>query len=394
MRSKSRSSGRELPPGLLLHGRYQIIRMLGEGGFGITYEAWDRKEDCRVALKEYMPAGLTARDRSTGAVIATRDEAHYRKYLERFISEAQIVYAYRKHPNIVEVRHLFRDNQTAYYAMEYLEGSDLRKLLLSSGRISWEYARPIFAQVCSALYAVHQSGIVHCDISPDNILLLNGGLAKVIDFGAAKSQIGGNSSMVILKQGFAPPEQYGGNGRLGPWTDIYALAVTIYCCITGSMPPKSIDRLVTDRIIPPTALAPLPADFPEAALLRALEPRIERRFQSIDSFWSAMTAARVHSWYLEGLHGVWAGRLMQLGSITFAGTDMSCQVRFPGYLHGIGRRHFRLWLDRRKLFLTDLGSGYPSWLENIHLTPGLIYEVKSGCQIRIGEREVFRVTLR
>lgn len=406
-RSSVKNSSRALPVNYLLHRRYLIGKVLGEGGFGITYLAWDEKEERRVAIKEYMPQGLTTRVKGTGEITAVKDIRHYEKYLKRFLEEAQIIYQYRNHPNIIHVNHLFRENHSAYYVMEYLEGIDLREKMIRSGnRLTWEELKPILGQVVSALHAVHQGGIIHCDISPDNILLEEGGRVKVIDFGAAKSDIGGNSSMLILKQGFAPPEQYVQHGKLGPWTDIYALAVTIYFCLTGKMPQKSIDRLLGDQIIMPSAMGIVfPPDFHEEALRSGLELYVDRRYRDVRTFWYQLTKARNPTagfripsenmmdddLELYGLSGTYENRRIHLVGTVFAGKTQNCTMRFPPDAPFIGNVHFRIWVGKNCLYIVDMNSGYPTFLNNRKMSPGLVYEVKQGEIIRFGKEEVLEV---
>lgn len=390
-RRQVKNSPRALPVNYLLHRRYLIGKVLGEGGFGITYLAWDEKENQRVAIKEYMPQGLTARVKETGEITPVKDTRHYEKYLKRFLEEAQIVYQYRDHPNIIRVNHLFRENHTAYYAMEYLEGMDLRDKMAEAGfHLSWTEIKPIFAQAVSALHTVHQSGIIHCDISPDNILLQEGGIVKVIDFGAAKSDVGGNSSMLILKQGFAPPEQYVKHGRLGPWTDVYALAVTIYFCLTGKMPQKSIDRLMGDQIVMPSEMGiALPEDFREEALKKGLELYVERRYSDVRTFWQQLTGTPEAG--LAGLSGEWRGRRIQVDQVLLFGTDNKCQVRFSSRAMAVGKVHFRIWKDQGRLYIVDLNSGYPTFLNYNRLSPGLVYELQKGDAVRFGAEQVLEV---
>ncbi len=321
---------RALRPGALVHKRYRIEKTLGEGGFGVTYLAWDEKEQIRVALKEYMPIDVAARKPFSQSVTAIRgNESSYERFRERFLEEAKIIYRYSGHPNIVRVKHLFYENNTAYYAMEYIEGMDLNKRLRQAGeRIAWPELKPIVAQVVAALREVHKGGIVHCDISPDNIFLRRGGQVTLIDFGAAKSVIGGQSSMVVVKRGFAPPEQYSVGGDLGPWTDVYALAATIYRCVYGKMPPNASDRMAG-------APLPLEGDAHWCEVMRkamALHPR--DRYRSIDTFWSALGVGAEKP--TESLQS--AVRIRQEGGkllavATVAGACLSGRPMTPGLIY-------------------------------------------------------------
>ena len=285
-------STRALRPGTVVHRRYRVERVLGEGGFGVTYMVYDMKENRISAMKEYFPLEIADRRPGSMMVVPRNDKREiYDQFKKSFLQEAQTIYNYSGHPNIISVYHLFdNENGTAYYVMEYINGVDLGKFLTQNGqRIDWETLRPIVAQIVSALMKVHASGVIHCDISPDNIFILQGGQAKLIDFGAAKN-VANKSTIMLLKRGFAPPEQMMANGRLGPWTDIYALAVTIYRAITGVMPPAAEDRQSRDETRWPSELGlPIPGPYWEQALRRGMALRVEDRFQNASDFWNALS---------------------------------------------------------------------------------------------------------
>ena len=394
-----------LPVRYLLHKRYVIGKKLGQGGFGVTYMAWDLQENCRVAVKEYLPSEMAARKSGSSRIEAYRNPETYEKFRDRFLREAKILYKYREHPNVVSVKHLFYENNTAYYVMEFLEGEDLGAYVRRhGGRLSWQELAPMISQVVSALGAVHTDGIIHCDISPDNIFVKKNGQIKLIDFGAAKSAAGGNSTLVILKKGYAPPEQYGAHGKIGPWTDLYALAVTIYHCLTGKMPPESINRAINDSLIPPSAMGIVfPHNFSESGLLKGMSPHISTRYPDVESFWREMNRAaarevRQHSVSaasgpaLLGRAGVYENRRIEPNGMFLAGTDSrQCQILFPKGTPGVGAVHFRLWRDSGGLFLMDLASGYDTWVDYQKILPGLVYELKKGSGIRIGMNQIFEV---
>lgn len=286
-------STRALSPGTVVHRRYRVERVLGEGGFGVTYMVTDMRENRISAMKEYFPLEIADRRPGSMEVVPRQGSQDiYHRFKDRFLEEAQTIYNYSGHPNIISVYHLFNnENGTAYYVMEYINGVDLGKLLTQHGQqMDWETLRPIVAQVVSALMKVHASGVIHCDISPDNIFILNNGQAKLIDFGAAKNVVKEKSSIMLLKRGFAPPEQMSANGKLGPWTDIYALAVTVYRAITGQMPPDSQERLTSDETRWPSEMGlPIPGAYWEQALRRGMALRVEDRFQTAAEFWTALT---------------------------------------------------------------------------------------------------------
>ncbi|MBQ7543224.1 MAG: protein kinase [Clostridia bacterium] len=236
-----------LPPGTILHAQYLLGATLGAGGFSITYRAYDTRAGKVVAVKEFFPSSLVERPDGelTVSVISSNNREMYEKYLKRFYEEAQIL-STLNHPNIVRVFKMYYENDTAYYTMELLDGSDLNRYAVKKGgRISEEEMISITACVAEALETVHRRGLLHRDIAPDNIYMCRDGRVKLIDFGAARtlSMDGSRSLSVILKPGFAPVEQYQKRGKQGPWTDIYALGATMYLCLTGEMPLAAADRI-------------------------------------------------------------------------------------------------------------------------------------------------------
>ncbi len=214
-----------LAVGEILAGKYLIGKTLGRGGFGITYLGFDIPGNRKVAIKEYLPDGLAARQpgQNTLTVYSGEKENLFQKGAEKFFEEAKTVSRFNGNPNIVSVYEFFYENHTAYFVMEYLEGMDLKKYVAShGGRISQEEMVSLFLPIADALTVVHSAGILHRDISPDNIFVMKDQVTKLLDFGAARQVIGEQSKSlsVVLKQGFAPIEQYQTRGNFGPWSDI------------------------------------------------------------------------------------------------------------------------------------------------------------------------------
>ena len=243
-----------LIPGTVLAGRYQIGRVLGQGGFGITYIAMDQTTRSRVAIKEYLPTEIAGRAYGTSALqVYSKDRTEeYESGKQQFLSEARTLSEFVGNEHIINIHGYFEENGTAYFAMEYMEGKTLKQVMEESGRpISVQQANRYLLPIMEALSWVHSKGIIHRDISPDNIMIRKDGEAKLIDFGAARYSSGEKSKSldVILKHGFAPKEQYTRRGRQGPYTDVYAMAATYYYAITGRVPPDAIERSVEDEII-------------------------------------------------------------------------------------------------------------------------------------------------
>lgn len=283
-----------LPLGTILDGRYITGRVLGVGGFGITYLGFDMRLNVKVAIKEYMPSGVAVRsgDSYTMTVVSKKQEQAYQSGADKFLEEARILAQLRENPNVVSVQNYFRENQTAYFTMDYIEGMSLQELLQdNNGRISYDKAKALLLPVMKALILVHSKGLLHRDISPDNIYITESGNSKLLDFGAARSTQMNKSMSVVLKNGFAPHEQYATDIKQGPWTDVYAMGATLYYCTTGQMPPDSIARIYTDNLIPPTELGASLSTNAQEAIQKALAVRPEDRFQSMTEFIGALENA-------------------------------------------------------------------------------------------------------
>lgn len=313
-----------LHPGTVIQERYVIGTSVGSGGFGITYKAWDTVMDKVVAIKEYYPAGMVNRVPGEKKVIVYSGNraTECANGMVRFLDEARNMAKFNIHPNIINVYDFFEENNTAYIVMEFLDGVNFKQYLKSQGgKVPIDQALEITDAILEALKEVHKEGILHRDLSPDNIFLCKDGAIKLIDFGAARFYSGEEKSMsIILKPGFAPPEQYQTKSKQGPWTDIYALGATLYRAVTGKVPPESVNRVEEERLIKEGMLpaeAPLPEEgaltgeqksadaqnqrfiepkklCPEMsdnlnnAILRAMALRPELRFQNTTEFKEAL----------------------------------------------------------------------------------------------------------
>lgn len=274
-----------LLPGTVLQERYTIGRVLGEGGFGITYIGRDNVFDLIVAVKEFFPNGYARRDNSVdNTVWALGEDEFFNRGKQRFLQEAKTLVRFRKEPGIVDVTDYIEANNTAYIIMEYLNGSNLSALLKKQGTISSHQAFTMFFPVMESLDKIHREGIIHRDISPDNIMVMDDGSLKLMDFGAARDYADDNKSLsVVLKHGYAPEEQYRRRGEQGPWTDVYALCATIYRCITGMVPLDSVDRLYKDSLKKPSDLGVVISNKLEQILMYGLAVRKEDRCPDIET---------------------------------------------------------------------------------------------------------------
>lgn len=280
-----------LPLGTILNGRYLVGKVLGIGGFGITYLGYDLTLEIKVAIKEYMPSALATRHADRYSVALTgRVEEDYKYGMERFLEEAKILAKLQSTPNIVSVQNYFKENGTAYFVMEYIDGMSLKAYLeKNGGKIPYSQALAFLQPIMEALIQVHGMHLLHRDISPDNIYITAKGESRLLDFGAARFASGdGKSVSVILKHGYAPEEQYSSHGNQGPWTDVYAMGATLYRCITGQLPPDSIERIHGDRIKTPSELGISITGSAENAIMKALAVRTQDRFPNMESFLRAL----------------------------------------------------------------------------------------------------------
>ena len=286
-----------ITPGSILEGRYIIGRVLGFGGFGITYLGYDQTLQTKVAIKEYMPGEFSTRmpNQQVVTVYSGEREEQFREGMRKIIDEARRLAKFQDEPNIVHIYDCFEANNTAYIVMEYLEGESVKELLAREGRISVDRALDIVLKVISALKRVHKVGIIHRDIAPDNIYILKDGNVKVLDFGAARYATTKHSKSlsVIIKPGYAPEEQYRSRGDQGPWTDVYALAATFYKMVTGVTPEDAMERSVKDLLKKPSRLGASLSKPMETAIMNALNVRIEDRTRSMEEFEQELMAAEV-----------------------------------------------------------------------------------------------------
>ena len=269
-----------LPEGTELVGDYRIQRVLGAGGFGVTYLADEIALGRAVTIKEYFPSDFAARSVEMEAGPRSQDcKEDYKWGLDRFLDEAQTLARF-DHPNIVRVYRYFRLNNTGYMVLQFEEGHSLKGWLKSLGRAPRQKELDaILAPLLDALELIHKSDFLHRDIAPDNIIIRRNGEPVLIDFGAARGEIAAHSKTVsaLVKPGYSPYEQYAETSRQqGPWSDIYALGATLYHAITGRRPPDAPSRMVKDELVPArdAALSSYRASFLRA-IDRALALNVE-----------------------------------------------------------------------------------------------------------------------
>ncbi len=281
-----------LPEKSVLAGQYIIDRVLGEGGFGITYCAKDHKTGLNVAIKEFFPDSMATRKNASVIPFTgdAKDNFEYGK--ECFLQEAQTLSQFIGNNNIVQVHSYFEENGTAYFVMDYVEGISFDTYIRNKGgKLSFDETLKILSPVMAALSLVHSRGIIHRDVTPDNIFITNDGAVKLLDFGAARYSLGDKSQSldIVLKHGFAPKEQYVRHGKQGPFTDVYSMGATFYYALTGECPPDSIERMESDTIITLSKKGVVLPKEAEDAILIALRVQPADRFQNMQAFNSALS---------------------------------------------------------------------------------------------------------
>ena len=293
-------------PGAILNERYVIGRALGHGGFSVTYLAWDALLLHKVAIKEYLPSEYaTRRPGESRLTIFSGKEGEYFQFgKEKFLDEAKRLSAFQNEAGIVHVYDCFSANETAYLVMEYLDGITLSEYLKKEaavspqGRLAPEEAISMLTPVMLSLQRVHDSGMIHRDIAPDNIMLLKDGGVRLIDFGAARHAVHdcGKSMTVIIKDGYSPEEQYNSHSVQGPAADVYALSATLYQMITGITPPGAIERgeylqkHKRDMLPPPSKFNKAVTKTQDTAILNGMALHTQDRTQSVAELYEELTA--------------------------------------------------------------------------------------------------------
>jgi len=275
-----------LPPGTILYDRYVLGRVLGQGSFGITYIGRDMVLNNVVAVKEYFP--MHHLHRNTGStqdmnVKLYEDESQeeYEKMLGKFLNEAQCLSQFREVQGIVSVRDFFYANNTAYIVMEYVDGVSLKKYIDENGPMSGEWMLQHMVPILDALEQIHETGLIHRDISPDNIIVTPNKEAVLIDFGSAReTNMNTDKSLtVVFKRGFSPEEQYRSRGVQGVWSDVYAMCATMYYCLTGTAPDEALERIFVDET--PSLLSMKEIDlkrYQKKAIMKGISVRADKRY--------------------------------------------------------------------------------------------------------------------
>lgn len=423
-----------LPARHILCRQYYIGRVLGSGGYGITYLAWDQRNRRRVAVKEFFPQHLVTRDfPGTRIWMRQNQQEEFEHTKMRFQQEAQALNELRAVQEIADIWHLFEENNSAYYVMEFLEGTDLKGYLAANGIMQWSALQSMMRMVLRALKAVHDKQMIHRDISPDNIFILKDGRAKLIDFGNARSYVSSNPLTQILKTRFAPIEQFRKEGKQGPWTDIYSLCVTMYYALSGVLPPPATERIIAlksqgeDNIRQLFELNPKIPEHVPAAVHKGMEVMPEQRYQSVQELAKDLfsgenifgeqripeeisTAAGIQPApipqpmpipqrpqtiksmlpTLQCVQGRMNGRklVLKLGKIETLGRAANASVVYPPNCKGISRHQCSFMLDNKGIvYVRDDGSSYGTNLNGRRLSPLRWYSLKKGDRVNFAGEE-------
>ena len=276
----------------LQQGRYTIKRVLGQGGFGITYEGIQDGLNRRVAIKEFFMGSFCTRNNKSVTAPDTDAREMVGCFMEKFVKEAQLIASLDNAKHIVRIHDIFKENETAYYVMEYIDGGSLDALVRQEGPLSPKRAIPLICQVAEALQALHDRKTMHLDIKPANILLRDENDVVLIDFGVSKHYDQGGhqttTTPVGYSKGFAPIEQYreGGVKNFSPPADIYSLGATFYYLLTGTVPPEATDLIDDPLSCPPTIAPPL-----WAVIEKSMKTSSKQRYQSLSEMTEALQAA-------------------------------------------------------------------------------------------------------
>lgn len=281
----------QLAPGVILEAgkgnAYLLGAALGQGGFGITYVALEKSADRRVAVKEYFPVQCCQRVENGQVIPRPGMDGVFQGGRKSFLEEARMLSREKDNSSVVEVMNYFEKNGTAYLVMEFLDGTTLQQKIMKEGVMHPEKLLSKLPKLLTDMEKLHRSGIIHRDISPDNVMWMPDDTLKLLDFGCARSMEDGKSMTVQLKHGFAPVEQYMTRGQ-GPWTDVYALSATVYYCLTGKVPPMAPERLENDKIQPPSALGVRMSAEQESTLMWGLTVQPKARPVNMEVFKTRM----------------------------------------------------------------------------------------------------------
>lgn len=409
-----------LKAGTKLNDKYEIRSVIGTGGTSIIYLAYVSANKGDIAIKECFPADYCSRGEEQKLTVSKKNEDLVKDTMERFEKEAVLMQENSANNGIMKIYDVFHENNTVYYAMEYLEGCSLKEYLdMQGGVMNWEQTKTMLFPVFSSLISLHRFNIWHRDISPDNIFVCKDAKIRIIDFGNAREGISGVSRVLDwAKEGYAPIEQYDDEYAQGTWTDVYSLAATIYRCLTGNAPTsvrkrrqsKKLKSLIEQGVdVPETvdnaimkALAYLPqeryktvADFKSDVYMEAATlPLTNRTIQSVET--PGFTKHQNMVVKLIGLDGIYQNQKIPVMNPVIMGRRADhCDLVFPPATPGVSGQHCCVYWDSEKdgCILMDLGSTYGTRLLNgAMIQKHMEYLIREGEGFIIGDDNVFAVS--
>ena len=354
-----------LQPGTIINNKYIAGKVLGFGGFGVTYIGWDAVLEKKIAIKEYFPNEFCTRvhGQEKVSIYSGDKQEQFLAGKEKFISESKCLSKLMDVDGLVKVLDCFEANNTAYIVMEYLEGQTLKSVIEAQGKLDVDTAIEMIKPILQALDKVHEAGIIHRDIAPDNIFITNDGRIKIIDFGASRFATTKHSKSlaVMLKPGYSPEEQYRSGGDQGPWTDVYAVAATFYKMITGVTPEDAMDRGLNDKLKEPSKLGVKLGKNTENSIMNALNVKIEGRTQNAKAFLKDLEAEEVKRVKIKNIK-MDIGRMPLWAKIT-SGVAVAAIATFLVLL-ATGVIHF----DMKKMQANYLPEGYTRVPNVINMT--------------------------
>ena len=319
-----------LDPGTVVGGKYIVGRVLNYGGHTVSYLGMDAEFNRKVIVKEYLPSDFSTRSEGEKDVtIYSGDgQVQFEQGLTNFLNEMNHIQHLKDAPGIARVYDCLAENETGYVVSEYVEGRTLKEILDSGKKYSAEEAAKFIKKILRGLSKVHKEDVIHCDISPETIMVTAAGDIKLMDFGATRYVTTANSKSlsIILKRGYAPEEQYRSKGNRGPWTDVYALGAVMYQMITGIVPQESVERTLSDDLKEPSKMGiSIPKNI-ENALMNALNVYQKERTPSAEAFLKELSSDNVKRIKVKqrknktGKFPVWAKALVAvLACVVLAG---------------------------------------------------------------------------
>ena len=401
--TKNRQFAGVLPPFTVLNKRYILGRVLGKGGFGITYIAKDMSANRICAVKEYMPSEYSSRNGTQNIVPFADDKAQFvfNHGREKFMQEAKTLFELRDNPMVVNIYDFFNQNNTAYLVMEFLDGFDLRGLAKQNGgKLAPDFAKMVFVTVASALMEIHRLGILHRDLSPENIIVTRDGRVALIDFGAARSFVSSqNKGMsILLKPGFAPPEQYNAKGTHGPWSDVYALCATFYTLVSGK---PLVDALFRYRgqNLPSLAELGCPVSKKTSDVIeRGMALECKDRYKDFKALLDEIDIGpqkppqgdtpKPSQLYVANVSGNSLSNKMLVNTndiFKIGRSDQSCQFVVAGD-NNISRIHCYVRFDGKNIYLCDASSNGTFFEDGTRLIRNKEYPVKPGTKFYLATK--------